>query len=159
MAVYNFEKNIDSGKLTREITSAGLSLSYINTSGVNVEIHTTADLETEQLAELTAIVEVHDPVDNLVSMTRRVLECKAFGESVMAEFAAENVLPVESGGLGLSSQEMVDLASKFANVQLLISSGSLKLARAAFAAATLTTGFDQARKDKYLAIIDAFLAT
>lgn len=83
-----------------------------------------------------------------------IFKSKAFGEALITEFGAENVL------LGFDNATISQISDELFQLQLALNSGSIYVARAKLVELqTNETWLTQERKDKYLQIIDDYIAT
>lgn len=145
---YDYTKTINSEKLKLEILAAGLSVDYINTVGPDVQIFMTTELSTLEKDTLDSIVIAHEAISIKDIIKKKVLKSIELGQEVIAEFAAENKL------MGLTDQEMLQTSDLLKDVQRLLGSGSLALAKDAIMLLTpVDIILDQTRINKYADLI------
>lgn len=88
---YSFEKIINSDSLTKELMLASLMPSAINTVGNQVFIVFPSELTQSQVETLNSLVAAHNPNAQLEAIKNVVRAATSFGQSIIIDFAAENV--------------------------------------------------------------------
>lgn len=161
MTEYFYNKipsEFDHPKLNKDILNSSMAAKYVKFSfdGSVVSIEMSSDLTVPEKTELDGIIAANDGTPDLqLLVKKKVLKVMEGGQELIAEFGSENV------AMGLSGAQMGALATKYSGVISLLMTGSGNLARATFDAipADPENGMDQARKDKYLAMIDSMLGS
>jgi len=156
MAQYNHSKAVDPAKLWQELLLEPLLegvLTSLDYDGSVVTVHTSIDLNFDQETAVETIVTNHDSSDPYGPLRTKILKAMEFGKFMIAEFGAENVI------LGYTPQQMNQLAAEYQGVIMLLSTGSVKLARDVIAMTPATELVPQWRKDKYVQKINLFLET
>jgi len=143
-------------KLRQEIEASSFGAKFYNiyTYGDDVILETNEILLPSEEAELDLIYTNHNPIDMEAIIKSKVILSKQLGEDLMADFGTENKM------MGLTDTEMLQTSVALRDVQALLDSGSLGLARAEMVALTpIPTILEQTRIDKYVAKIDVMIAS
>lgn len=145
---YDYNKAVNSEKLQAEIAAAGLPVSHINTVGNDVSVYTSVDLDIGQQDMLNSIVQSHVAVSLQDIIKKKVLKSIEYGLDIMAEFASENKI------MGLTDAQMLETSIALQDVQRLLGSGSLGLAKELIMQIQpIPVVLEQARIDKYTNLI------
>jgi len=114
-------------KLIKELyaSSVGSLLKNIVIQGALVEIETENPLAAADEATLLSVIQAHSSEipDMEILVKNKIYRCMDFGKEVIAEFAAQNVV------LGVSDAQMKQISIDFAEIQNLLLSGSLRIAK------------------------------
>ena len=93
MIEYNFIKNANLDKLTDEINQSGLiGLNHINSNGTNISIIFNSELNSSDVTILNSLVTNHVSFDQKKYIENIILKSINFGNQLISEFAAENVI-------------------------------------------------------------------
>lgn len=124
---YPYTKTINPDKLTVEILAAALPLVSISALGTSVNILMSRSLEWNEEAALADLVTNHTTTDMATYIKGVILRAASFGQGVMAEYGASNVLA------GLTLAQIQSIMAKTSKVQAALQSGSLYVALAEIA--------------------------
>lgn len=159
MFKYEYEKsNANVSKINESIKtySFGGYINHINYEDNILSIFFVQELTAEEIDMLDSLVINHTSTPTYEStIKKRILFAMRIGSEIMADFGAENKNMVANSEM--TTEDMANLATNLASIQMLISSGSLEMARAAIASLNDMPGLDSTRRQKHLDKIDSAL--
>lgn len=119
---YNFNKQVNSDKLTKEILVEELPLLFINTLGDTVSVVMEEELTNEEIDVLSDIIINHTTTDLEVIIKNKILAAMDFGRNLMAQYGAQNVLA------GYNVTQIQTIMEATEKVQAALNTGSLYVA-------------------------------
>lgn len=167
-SIYNFEKSQvntkvlteDLHKFSDKIESVTIDQEIDEEQNIihKIKLHTIESLTQTEQDQLAALINqhVHDSSGDIIwEATRgKVKEAMKFGNDLLIDFAAENVIA------GYNTAELTSLITNLGGVLVMLQTGSLIMARNALSAMDpIPTVLEQNRIDNYVSRIDHFLAT
>lgn len=119
MYIYTFDKVVNSDKLNEELKTVP-HFSHIDISGTTVDCHFTETLDAGEEASLNSIITNHNPVDLNQIYQQIISNAITFGNKLITEFAAENVI------MGITQDGMTKtVRTNLMEVTSCLSTGSL----------------------------------
>ena len=152
---YSYLKNTNAPKLLKELRALNLpGFNGIYTVGQDVKVVFASALSTENKATLDITVDSHtnDP-DPEAYVTEKIAKAKEFGDSIIMEFAARNVIQ------GLTTEQIGLVMNKLAGLITALNTGSLNVAIGAIDAVEPDQLITVELIAQYRAKIVSFLAT
>jgi hypothetical protein len=88
---YTFSKSaVNIKKLQYELSA--YEIEGISSVGESVIIHSTVELSQENLQAIGAIIEAHDPFDQISHVNSIIADARSFGYQLILKFAKDNIL-------------------------------------------------------------------
>lgn len=117
--IYIFQKQVNTDKLNKELQILA-GYSHLETEGGELRCYFSAELDQSTLNQLNLLVTNHNPVDMVAYIQSVLRDAMNFGNQLIAEFAAENVL------MGITQDGMTGVVRKnMSEVISALSTGSL----------------------------------